>query len=103
VSAGPDRVRCGCWLIRRGNRRYLRSRGIKACIPSKSDQDAHRKPKVPRAGVPLRSIRSFTGYATPSRTASPDSNATAASPPAYDKLAVRFQATLTITIISEWL
>jgi hypothetical protein len=27
----------------RGNRGCLRSRGIQACIPSKSDQDAHRK------------------------------------------------------------
>jgi hypothetical protein len=36
----------------RGNRRYLRSRGIKACIPSKSDQDAHRKAKGSKGGRP---------------------------------------------------
>ena len=32
----------------RANRRYLRSRRIKACIPSKTDQDAHRKAKGSR-------------------------------------------------------
>ncbi|MEV4709398.1 IS5 family transposase [Actinoplanes sp. NPDC049316] len=36
----------------RGNRGHLRSRGIKACIPSKSDQDAHRKAKGSRGGRP---------------------------------------------------
>lgn len=36
----------------RGNRGYLRKRGIKACIPSKTDQDAHRKAKGSKGGRP---------------------------------------------------
>ena len=62
--------------ISRGNRRYLRSCGIRAC---NTDQDTHRKAKG-ASGVDPSSTRSSSGYVTPSRTVSLVSNAIVASP-----------------------
>jgi hypothetical protein len=41
----PDLVLADKAYTSKGNRGHLRSRGIKACISSETDQDAHRKAK----------------------------------------------------------
>nr|ADG27370.1 transposase [Streptomyces anulatus] len=58
LPAGRPRTRPGAVAAdkaysSRGNRSYLRRRGIKAVIPEKKDQAANRKKKGARGGRPL--------------------------------------------------
>jgi transposase len=76
----PDRVLADKAYASRANRAYLRRRGIKACIPSKSHQDANRR-RAPKAAGHQRSTPRPTPSATPWSAASTGSDATAASPP----------------------
>ena len=88
----------------RGNRAYLRRRGIRCTIPEKADQVRHRKNKG-RAWRPPALLR--PGSCTSSATLSSagigwvERNRAVAS--RYDKLAVRYEATVHIAAINEWL